>query len=179
MAYTHARKTRSACCSGCARGASKCGGGLGDAAVVTAGAATPATAIDPATVLRAQVNRFWGAAVPDAYRFGPDADKLPTSGPIDVNVATRAVLIVQKRAAEAYATDPTGATDLLNKANQGFADPVGWVNKNLDMVTQTVTIYGDIHGVPAATLPGQTLGIPTPWLVGLLAIGAAFLMWRK
>lgn len=154
---------------------------MGDSGAVTVapGGVAPPT-IDPMTVLRAQVNRFWSASTPTAYRFGPDSDRLPTTGPLDVALAIRAVLIVQKRAAEAYGMDPEGAADLLAKANQGFADPVGWVTKNFDMVLQTVTIYGDIHGVPKATLPGQTFGVSTPFIVGLgiVALGAIYLLRR-
>jgi hypothetical protein len=133
---------------------------------------------DQSALLRAQVNRFWGAGVPETYRFGSDSDKLPATGPIDLDLATRAVLIVQRRAAEAYAADPAGAADLLNKANQGFADPVGWLNKNLDMALRTMTIYGDVHGVPKATVPGEVLGVSTPILLWIVALGA-FLLLRK
>lgn len=149
---------------------------MGDTAVAV-GPSTP-TQPDKSALLRAQVNRFWGAAVPAPYRFGPDNDKLPATGPIDLALATRAVLVVQKRAAEAYAADPSGAADLLNKANQGFVDPVGWLNKNLDMALQTMTIYGDVHGVPKATVPGEVLGMSTPILLGIVALGA-FLLLRK
>lgn len=151
---------------------------MGDAVVSAAAAPSMSARPDQSALVRAQVNRFWGEAVPLAYRFGPDSDKLPTSGPIDLALATRAVLIVQKRAVEAYAADPSGAADLLAKANQGFADPVGWLNKNLDMALQTMTIYGDVHGVPKATVPGAVLGMSTPILLGIVALGA-FLLLRK
>lgn len=151
---------------------------MGDTAVVSVTPTAPKPDVDPAVVLRAQVNRFWGASSPLDLSQGYSA-KVPDAGPIDDDVAMRALLIVQKRAAEAYEADPGAGLDLLNKANTGFADPVGFVNKNLDMVTQTVTIYGDIHGLPKATLPGQILGVSAPLLIGIvgaIAVGALLLL---
>jgi hypothetical protein len=151
---------------------------MGATGVVTVGpgGAKLPPELEPSTILRAQVNRFMGPGVPKQWRFREQ--RLPEVGPVDMGLAIHAVAIVQKRAAEAYEKDPAGAKDLLNRANTGFADPVGFVNKNFDMVLQTVTIYGDIHGLPKATIGGGGKGIPIPLLIGLVA-AVLFVVTRK
>jgi hypothetical protein len=149
--------SKKSCCSGCAAGASKCGGGLGD----DAGVAT-----DPKILaLRAQVNRFRGADAPAAFRYG---EKIPASGPLDIELATAAVVLNERRAFDSK------DSNLIDQAAKGGANPLGFVAANIDAITKTISIYGDLNGVPKAP-GGGIFGSTTLLIVGAFAIGVFLL----
>jgi hypothetical protein len=113
---------------------------------------------DPVSALTAQVNRF-GPSAPSNLRFAQQ--QYPITPVLDPAVAMAAVLIYQRRATDAYnQMGDRGSADAIAKANQGLADPVGWVTANLADVTQVIAAYGDINKLPPATLPDAGTGMP-------------------
>lgn len=132
---------------------------------------------DQANALIAQVNRFMGSDVPAAYRLtGMAASSYPTNGTLTPDVAMAALILFQRRAADAYssATDATtkaGAQMMIAQADSGFADPLGFVTSNIGPVTSTLTTYGDLHGVAKAQSTTTILGSSVDTTT--IAIGAA------
>lgn len=105
-------------------------------------------AISPVDQLALQVNRFTGDA-PAAYLF--HAAPFATGNPLDLDLASTAMLIYQRRAMDSYAKFADAASaKLIANANAGMADPVGWVGANLADVITVVKGYGDSVGLPAA-----------------------------
>jgi len=149
--------------------------GLGDTATV---------ALTPVDQLALQVNRF-GPDAPAAYQFHTTA--FATGNPLDLDLASTAMLIYQRRAIDSYAKFADAASQkLIDNANAGMSDPVGWVTANLADVTATVKGYGDSVGLPAAAgaslvdqiTGGGPLGIPVwGWAIGGAA--ALWLLTRK
>lgn len=132
--------------------------------------------LTPVDQLALQVNRFTGTA-PAAYNF--HAAAFATGNPLDLDLASTAMLIYQRRAMDSYAKFQDAASSaLIQNANTGMADPVGWVGAHLLDVTTVVKGYADSVGLPAAQ--GATVveklstagpfGIP---LWGYAAAGAA------
>jgi len=131
--------------------------------------------VDPVTVLRAQVNRFMGPGAPKEYRFRDT--KLPATGPLDIGLAIHALTIFHKRAADIFSQD---GGELIRMANAGYADAVGFVEKNLDTVTKTIAIYADIHGLQRPTTGGgKMFGLPAPLVIGAAALTAYLLLTRR
>jgi len=106
----------------------------------------------PVDKLALQVNRF-GPSAPSAYRF--HATDFATGKPLDIDLASTAMLIYQRRAIDSFAQFQDSASKaLIDKANAGMADPVTWVQANLGDVTGVIKGYGDSVGLPAAPSTG-------------------------
>lgn len=180
MGYvSHTVASKKPCCSGCSGGAPKCGGAkAGMGATVMPVPAPVAPVGDPNTLLRSQVNRFLSPLTPAALQLG--TTPVAPTGPLDLQTATYAAVIYQRRATDAYAADPTQGA-MVDRANSALADPLGFVSANIDEVTQTVMTYGDLNGVPPASISGTILGIPTTYVLaaGALALLAFFTMGRR
>lgn len=137
------------------------------------GDAAPAP-VDPVVRLAQQVNRF-GPQAPAGYRFA-DREFPLASGKISPDLALAALLIFQRRSTDAYnAAHDQGSANAIQAANEGFADPVGFVTSNLATVTQTVALFGDSLGLPAPAGPGAAAGggIPT----ALYVVAGALILW--
>lgn len=135
----------------------------------------------PPTVgqLVAQINRF-GPSAPPAYRLGINGIPFdPATVQVTLPLAVAAVSVYQRAAAEAYSRFGDAASlDRLNLANQGFSDPVMFVNSHLADVIATIAGYGDSVGIKAAdgTLTqGIFAGLSTSTVL-LLAAGAVLLL---
>ena len=136
--------------------------------------------LTPVDQLALQVNRFTAGA-PAAYLF--HAAPFATGNPLDLDLASTAMLIYQRRAVDAYAKFADAASaKLIANANAGMADPVGWVGAHLAEVMSVIKGYGDSVGLPPAAGDGVLsqlstsgpLGIPY-W--GYAAAGAVGLVW--
>lgn len=156
---------------------------MGDAVVVpqqVSPAGAPA-GINPIAFLQAQLNRYVDPDLDPKYQIVDPATnvvkpRLTVNNVLDDETASRAISIVLLRAAEA------GNADLAAKATAAaiFGRP-DYVQANLPFVTDTVKIYGDIHGVPAATGPSSGASlidqVPTwAWAAGVVA---AYFLFRK
>lgn len=129
--------------------------------------------VDPVVRLAQQVNRF-GPKAPVAYRFS-DREFPLASGKIAPDLALAALLIFQRRYTDAYnAAHDQGSANAIQAANEGFADPVGFVTSNLAAVTQAVALFGDSLGLPAPDGPASgSGGIPT----ALYVVAGALILW--
>lgn len=131
---------------------------------------------DPVVTLIAQVNRF-GPAAPAAYQITPKVLPL-ASGIITMDLALPAVIIFQRRAASAYQQfNDSGSAATLARANQGFADPIGFVTANLAEVTTAVAGYGDAVGLPAAVGGGGVPGTGLDSTTILIVAGVGLALW--
>lgn len=141
--------------------------------------------LSPVDQLALQVNRF-GPGAPAAYQFHTTA--FATGNPLDLDLASTAMLIYQRRAIDAYAkfADPASSA-LIANANAGMADPVAWVSAHLADVTGVVKSYGDSVGLPGVSGGSITdtltasgpLGLPVgAWIAGGVA-ALAYLTTRK
>lgn len=132
----------------------------------------------PVVVLQQQLNRFAGAGVPADIAFLKAP--LPVTGVLDPETAITAVLVVQKRAADAFRTyrDVT-STDILARANEGFADPPAWVGQNLADVTLVVSNYANARGLPGASGSTKILGLPRAVVIAAGLAAGALLFLRR
>src|SRR5262245_41666920 len=104
--------------------------------------------VGPGMDLADQVNRF-GPAAPEAYQFV--STPFPRSPTVSLGLATAALTIYQRRAADAYAHfHDQGSLQAIEKANTGFADPVAFVTNNVAEVTTVLHAFADSLGLPAA-----------------------------
>ncbi len=164
------------------RGAARSyGAGLGCACQPALGDTAVPVAPTPEGYLQQQINRFAGPAVPQDVRYLEVA--LPVTGIIDMGTAIQAVLIAQRRAADAFARyrDNT-STDILATANTAFADPIGYTVRNLGDLTLVVSNYADAKGLPkpgsVAGAASSLIGSPKALALAGGAAIAAFLLWR-
>jgi hypothetical protein len=96
---------------------------------------TPAT--DPVSALIVQINRFTGPSAPASYRVA-DAPYQVASGNLAL-VAPLAVVLYQRAATDSFNQfGDAGSAAQIAKANQGFADPVGFVTKNMQEVATLI-----------------------------------------
>lgn len=136
-----------------------------------------APTMTPVEALIHQVNRF-GPTAPAQYRFADRAFPVVASGKIAPDVAMAALLIYQRRAADAYNQfHDAGSEAAISRANQGFADPVAFVTGNLADVTTAITGFADSLGFPPATSPGQGGGGGFSTQTILMVAGGAVLLW--
>lgn len=106
------------------------------------GDTTLPVAPDPVSVLVGQVNRFTGPAAPASYRIA-DVPFPVASGNLAL-VAPSAVVLYQRAAADSFNQfGDAGSAAQIAKANQGFADPVGFVTKNMQEVTSLISALAD------------------------------------
>lgn len=129
-------------------------------------------AVDTVKALQRQLNRF-GPAAPADVRFLKEP--LPVNGTIDMGTAIHSVLVIQKRAADAFATyhDNT-SRDVLAAANAGFADPVAFVTNHLADVLTVVTNYADAKGIAR---PGLLANLPVSPVVLVAGVAAAAVLY--
>lgn len=110
---------------------------------------------DPVSQLAAQVNRFAGPSVPQAYRFMDQPIQVAT-GNLSADLALHAVLIYQRRATDAYTQfHDTGSEQAINLANQGLADPVAFTSTRIANLTTVIGTFADSLGLPPAAQPGS------------------------
>lgn len=161
---------------GRARGRGRGLSGLGADATPPAGLTTAITG-DPIAALVAQVNRFARTDIPAAYKLVDQPYPVPTDGQIPVDLATSAVLIMQRAALDPFMQGTgTGSVKSLAIDSVALADPVTYVTGNLATVIQQVGLYADSVKLPAASstdvasfltsTPGMVLGgLVLLWLV--------------
>ena len=143
------------------------GGALGDTA--------PAAPQDPIITLIGQVNRFTGSAPPLSYKvadapFGLATGNLPIVAPV-------AVVLYQRAATDSYNQyGDRGSEQQIDKANAGFADPVGFVSTSMAEVTGLIAALADSLGLPAAG--GADVSRTTLLIIGGIAL-AAWMLSRK
>lgn len=146
------------------------------------GGATGNVSASPVGMLQAQLNRFRGLDVPADIRFG-DA-KLPITGVVDMATGITAVLVAQKRAADAFARYKDNTTrDLLATINTGFADPIGYTSANVGDLMLITANYAQAKGLPEPSPAGGALGAMFKGTKGMLLAGGlvagALLLWRS
>ncbi len=148
---------------------------VGEPIPISANASATSPVVEQIKDLQRQLNRF-GPDAPADVRFLKEP--LPVTGVVDMGTGIHAILVVQKRAADAFATyhDNT-SRDVLAAANAGFADPVGFVNANLPDVLTVVTNYADAKGIAAPSLLSRLPVSPLVLAAGL-AVGA-LLFWGR
>lgn len=135
-----------------------------------------ATAVAPSGVatLIAQINRF-GADAPAALQFVQQPFPVAT-GILAPDVALVALTIYQRRAADGFARfHDAGSQSAIAAANQGFANPVGFVTAHIADITQTLAAYADSVGLPgpAVAVAETGTGIDTSALALAAALGLA------
>lgn len=140
------------------------------------------SATSPYAQLAVQVNRFGPSAPPD-LRFTQTPFSV-TAQTLDPALALTAVVIYQRRAADAFNQfHDEGSEAAIAAANVGLADPTGFVMARLPEVTSTVASYADSKGLPAAegsvTLPGVGSVSSTTLLVIAAAVGGFLLLQGK
>ncbi len=141
------------------------------------GDVAPATPVGPWGALAAQVNRF-GAGAPAGYVFASQVYPV-ASGIPDPGLAVTAATIFQRRAADAYNQfADAGSAAAIARANQGLADPLGFVTANLAEVTSVIGAFADSLGIPpaagaAGATPGTIAGVDTTTLLWIAGIGLA------
>jgi hypothetical protein len=136
------------------------GGAMGDVA----------PGLTPVGALAQQVNRF-GPSAPAAYRVVSSVFPVAT-GNLTPELAMAALIIYQRRATDAYNQfHDAGSEAAISAANQGFADPVGFVAPQVAQMTQVIGGFADAVGIPPAigTSAGDDGVSPLMWL-GLAAI---------
>jgi hypothetical protein len=107
------------------------------------------SATDPVSALIAQINRFTGAAAPISYRVA-DVPYPVASGNLAL-VAPVAVVLYQRAATDSFNQfGDAGSAAQIAKANQGFADPSGFVGKNMAEVTALITALASSLSLPSA-----------------------------
>jgi hypothetical protein len=161
MSYINPNRSPRALSGGC--------GAMGDSA----------PAMTPVDALVNQINRF-GPAAPPAWRIVDRTFSVPVaSGKIDMATALWAVIIYQRRAAEAYKQiKDAGSEAAVNRANAGFADPVAFVTSNLAEVTTTIGSFADSLGLPGPVYGGGGGGgLPSGHQMLLVAAGTALVLW--
>lgn len=129
--------------------------------------------VGPGLDLADQVNRF-GPAAPSAYQFV--TTPFPRSPAVSLGLATTALTIYQRRAADAYARfHDQGSLQAIDKANAGFADPVAFVTGNLAEVVAVLQAFADALGLPPAgdTPAPDSGGLST----GTLLLAALVVWW--
>lgn len=155
MTYArHGRGLSGCSCSG-GRGVRKKGvlAGLGiDLAAVTASSSD----VDPATLLRAQVNRFADPGAPPGFKlFTVPA---PATGPVDFQVATMAGLVLANYLQSQTNIGVATAGQLTTLAANTIGDTTGsFTAANIQQITGVVSGYADANGLPNAKLPGQII----------------------
>lgn len=138
------------------------------------GAASLPTGVDPAIVFVAQVNRFF-TGNPPAMTGIAGAPFPLVAGQIPMPAALGAVAIIQRAASEAFIQfSDDASSQLVDEANNAFADPTGFVNRNLTRVSGTLSAYGDSLGLPKAKLPGA---FPIDLKTVALAAGGALVLY--
>lgn len=124
---------------------------------------------DPVAKLIGQVNRF-GPDAPVGLRFVATPYPLAT-GNIPPAVAVSAVQILYARARDAVLKfGDKGSIDLMKAAEAGLKDPVGYVTKNLEAVTNQLAIFGDAAGLGASKI--SVVGKVADMLKSPLALAA-------
>lgn len=108
-----------------------------------------APAGDPVSVLIGQINRFTGSGAPASYRVA-DAPYPVASGNLSL-IAPVAVVLYQRAATDSFNQfGDSGSAAQIAKANQGFADPPGFVTKNMAEVTTLITALANSLSLPAS-----------------------------
>lgn len=126
----------------------------------------------PEALLQQHVNRFAGPSAPASLRVR--ASRLPITGVIDDATAIGAIVVAQRRAADALATySDKASTDVLRDALVALANPVPFVRSHLpDMIT-IVSNYANAKGLPGPEGATTILGMKKSTLiVAGLAVGA-------
>lgn len=136
----------------------------------------------PVGMLQMHLNRFRGLDVPADIRFGDT--KLPITGVVDMATGITAVLVAQKRAADAFARYKDNTTrDLLSTINSGFADPIGYTNANVGDLMLIAANYAQAKGRPDPATDGGGVGAMFAGTKGALLAGGllagVFLLWRS
>jgi hypothetical protein len=130
-------------------------------------------------LLQQHVNRFAGPSAPAALRVR--ATPLPVTGVIDDATAIAAIVIAQRRAADALATySDKASTDVLRDALVALANPVPFVRSHLpDMIT-IVSNYANAKGLPGPADSTTVLGMKKSTLIvaGLVVGALLFLKGR-
>lgn len=154
--------------------------------VAAAASSNTAPSADKANTLILQINRFLDPTTPAAYQltgFNVGANGFPTNGTIDQGVAMAAMALMQRRATDAYSNakstvDKAGAAALISQVNQGWSDPVSFVNGSIDSITATIATYADLHGVAKAA-SSTIAGIDTTTiLIGAAVVAALWIYGR-
>jgi hypothetical protein len=171
---------------GCSSCGGRCGGALqglgfavGEPAPGTAATAVPVALTTPAAILQQQINRFAPPSAPAGLQFV--SAPIPITGVLDPGTALVAVLIAQRRAADAlarYADNVSG--DVLKQATSAIGAPVPFVQAHLGELITIVSNYADAKGLPRSTT--EILGPSTKkalLIAGGLAVGALFFLRKK
>lgn len=107
--------------------------------------------VDPIVYLKAHLNRYTlaGGAPPQTPPIA--TTELSLTPVLDNETATRAVWVVNLRAANAKLASPDPSTDqMLKQASQAWNNPTQYVQTNLPWVTDVVRLYGDSLHLPKA-----------------------------
>jgi len=119
--------------------------------------------------LAAQVNRF-GPDAPAEHRLV--LTPFLATGTLDSGLALTAITIYQRRATAAYDQfGDRGSALEIERANEGFANPVVWVTTHLAEVTQAIAGYADSLGLPGGAAGSG--GLSTTMLLLLAGVGLA------
>ncbi len=150
------------------------GSGVGDDALPAGSVGIP-NGVDQTMYLTAQINRFMGPGAP-AKRKLSDTPLPLASGKLSATTAGFAVLIMDYRTQEKFDQDPT----LNARVKMAYADPVGFVEKNMVEVVSTIQAYADVLGAPPAQFPGAG-GSPNVKIAVAAVIGAGtlYLLTRR
>lgn len=142
---------------------------------VGAGSGVP-KGVDATMYLIAQINRFMGPAAPGKLRLG-DTPLPLASGKIGVGAATLAIVLLDHRTGDGDAFE--AAPEANARVKGAYANPVGFVEKNMAEVVSTIQQFGDVLGAPPAQFPGAATS-GTGKLVALaLGAGILFMLWGK
>lgn len=144
----------------------------------------------PTVDLIAQVNRFTRAGDFGGTVYRLDlASGNPIAGALSTlmlqasfrDLAITAILIHQTRLLTAQmAIVDAGTATQIAAAAKALGDPVGYVNANLAMLTQSIGGYADQKGLPPAvyTMDGASAdGGLSPTLLIVAAVGAGLIVW--
>jgi hypothetical protein len=146
------------------------------AADITSITATKAAA-DPPAMLRAQLNRFASPFAPPGFRLFQKP--LPSTGPVDVEVARRAGIVMIKRLTAQKGQSFDSTLEALSA--QVLLDQTGIVvSNNIQIITGIVAGYATAHGLPGANRGALRAIIEEPSLTFatlgglLLGVGVAY-----
>jgi hypothetical protein len=148
---TYARRTQGLSGCSCSRGRGvRAGMGI-DLASITASSSD----VDPATLLRAEVNRFADPSAPSVPHFSAPA---PPTGPIDFQVAAMAGGILSDYLGSQTNLGTATSQQLVTLAGNVGGDITGaFTAANAQQIAGIVAGYADSLGLPGAKLPGQII----------------------
>jgi hypothetical protein len=155
---TYARRTQglSGCsCSG-GRGVPKKRGVLAGLGIDLAAVTASSSDVDPATLLRAEVNRFADPGAPAGFFLFTAA--APPTGPVDFQVATMAGQVLARYLQSQSNLGVSTSSQLVALEASVIGDTTGsFTAANIQQITGIVSGYADANGLPNAKLPGQII----------------------